>query len=86
MRKFMPPGHGRRLVTLPVVAHHNCDRGDRIGMVPFGHIGGTWKLSETYKLLANLRALVSWVDGCFREWMVHFFADWHCQNKAASVL
>ncbi|ELQ33312.1 hypothetical protein M0657_011427 [Pyricularia oryzae] len=94
MRKLMPPGHDKRLVTLPVllVAHHNwslffaCDRGDRIDMVPFGPIGGTWRLSETYKLLANLRALVGWVDGCFREWMVHFFADLRSQNEAASVL
>ncbi|KAL5867461.1 hypothetical protein ACKVWC_011351 [Pyricularia oryzae] len=94
MHKFMPPGHGKHLVTLPVllVAHHNwslffaCDRGERIDMVPFGPIGGTWKLSETYKLLANLRALVDWVDECFREWMVRFFADLRCQNEAASVL
>ncbi|KAI6306923.1 hypothetical protein MCOR29_009904 [Pyricularia oryzae] len=78
LHKFMPPGHGKHLVTLPVllVAHHNwnlffaCNRGERINMVPFGPIGGTWKLSETYKLLANLRALVDWVDECFREWMI----------------
>ncbi|EHA46759.1 hypothetical protein MGG_18092 [Pyricularia oryzae 70-15] len=79
MHKFIPPGHGKHFVTLPVllVAHYNwslffaCDRGERIDMVPFGPICGTWKLSEIYKLLANLRALVDWVDECFREWMSH---------------
>ncbi|QBZ56779.1 hypothetical protein PoMZ_01695 [Pyricularia oryzae] len=47
-------------------------------MVPFGYINGTWKFSKTYKLFANLKALVNWVDGYFRKWMVYFFADWYC--------
>ncbi|KAI6621872.1 hypothetical protein MCOR07_004699, partial [Pyricularia oryzae] len=56
--------------TLPVilVVEHDwklsyvCDRGDRFDFVHEISIGGTKKLSDMYRLLAVLRALLGWMD------------------------
>ncbi|KAH7009297.1 uncharacterized protein B0I36DRAFT_402404, partial [Microdochium trichocladiopsis] len=75
-------GHRRvpetlRLPSLPflrVVGHawtlgFAIDMGDKIALVDFPHeIGHTRTIVGAYRLLANLRRVVEWADGPYREW------------------
>jgi hypothetical protein len=82
LRTLIGPGRvGSKIVTVPlilVLGHQwkllfACDAGDSLDILGDVPIGDTCTLLGLYTVVAVLRELADWIEGPFRDWIMHLF-------------